>query len=186
MKRPAMLLRRLFPLLLIAMPARADRIDLSPSAAQVTIRLYGLGLLPINGKYTRFEGWLAYDPIDRTHCQARLTIDAASLTMSSAVVRDDVVGPEFMDATRYPTLTFDGACHDRTLDGSLTMHGISHAFALAMDWRTTEVTATGSLKRAEWGMTQHLLLGGSTVRIQVTAVFPRPAPPPVAAGAPRP
>jgi polyisoprenoid-binding protein YceI len=168
----AMFLHRLLPLLLLATPARADRIELVPPVATVAIRFYGLGFLPIDGDYARFHGWLTYDPADRAHCQAELTVDAASLTMGNASFRDEVVGPEFMDVARYPTLTFDGACRGQPLDGVLTMHGVAHGFALSMDWQRTNVIATGTLRRAEWGMTARPLLGGSTARIRVSVTLP--------------
>jgi polyisoprenoid-binding protein YceI len=174
--RAAMFLHRLLPvLLLLATPARADRLELVPPTATVAIRFYGLGFLPIEGNYTRFHGWLTYDPADRAHCQAELTVDTASLAMGNASFRDEVVGPELMDVARFPTLTFNGVCQAQTLEGDLTMHGVTHGFALSMDWQRAEVVATGSLRRAEWGMTARPLLGGPTARIRVRVALPAAA-----------
>jgi polyisoprenoid-binding protein YceI len=169
-----MRLHLILPLLLLFHPALAPRIGIEPPASAVAIRFYGLGLLPIDGNYTRFQGRLTYDPNDPADCQVVLTIDAASLVMTSESMRNEVMGPEFMDVARYPTLAFSGTCRGPTLEGDLTMHGVTHAFALSLDWQPGSVTATGRLHRAEWGMTSRLLLGGATVRIRVSAPLPQP------------
>lgn len=166
--RAAMLPYRLLPvLLLLAMPARAEEIALAPPSTTVAIRFYGLGFLPIDGNYTRFHGRLTYDRTDRTRCQAKLIVDAGSLTMGNVVFRNRVVGPEFMDAARYPTLTFDGTCHGPAINGVLTMHGVTHALDLSLDWQGPGVVAPGTINRALWGMTAHPFLAGRIARIRI-------------------
>ncbi len=167
-----MILHRLLPLWLLATPACATQIELTPATSTVGIRFYGLGLLPIDGNYTRFSGRLSYDPADRSHCQVDLTADTASLTMANTMIRDKVVGPELMDTARYPTLAFTGACQGPALQGALTMHGITHAFDMTLDWLRDRLVATGRLHRVDWGLTARLFLGGTTVRIQVSATLP--------------
>jgi len=167
----------LLPLLLLATPARADRISLSPPGSEVGIRFYSLGLLPLDGNYTRFQGWLIYDPTDRTRCQVELSAEADSLALANASLRSEVVGPEFMDAARFPTVKFTGICQGRGLQGALTMRGITHAFRLALDWTRGSVTATGRMHRADWGMTTHPLLGGGTARIRITTTLPKASEP---------
>jgi polyisoprenoid-binding protein YceI len=162
--------------LLLAVPAKADRAEFTPPATQVSIRLYGMGFMPLDGNFTRFAGWLTYDPAQRGACQVELRVDASSLTMSSATLRDEVAGPEFMDVGRYPNLSYAGACTDDGIEGQLTMHGITHPFALALRHEGTRLVAEGRLRRADWGMTARPLVGGSTVRIQVSLPRPEGAP----------
>ena len=83
-------------------------------------------------------------------------------------MRDTIVGPDFMDAARFPDLTYTGACGATGLGGMLTMHGITKPFALSLDWKGDGVVAEGRLVRADWGMTAMSFLGGRTVRIRVT------------------
>lgn len=146
----------------------AERVELDPAATSVELRLYGLGLLPFDGKYARFRGMLTYDPADQTQCQVELTIDARSLTMAETPIRDEVMGPEFMDTARFPTLGFSGTCQAGSIRGDLAMHGVTHPLALSLEWENHRVTATGRLLRADWGMTGHDFIAGPTVRIQVT------------------
>lgn len=159
-----------------AMAADAATVTLSPGDSTVAFRAYGLGLLPLDGHFTRFHGQFSYDPHDPARCAVALQVDVASLEMGSASVGETILGPDFLDAARFPTLTYDGACGTQGMAGQLEMHGVTRPFALALDWRPDAVTAEGRLRRAEWGMTARPLLGGSTARITVTVPLP-PRPP---------
>ncbi len=161
--------------------APGTSIELLPGPSTVAFRAYGLGLLPLDGQFTRFHGRFSYDPdAPTTHCSVALQVDVTSLAMPSETVGEMVLGPDFLDATRFPTLAYDGTCDPEGLTGQLAMHGVTRPFALTLDWRAGGVTAVGRLRRADWGMTARPLLGGSTVRITVTA--PLPPPPPRAGG----
>jgi hypothetical protein len=163
---------RLLPLLLLATPARADQVALTPATSDIRIRIYSLGWLPIDGNYTRFEGRLTYDPTDRARCRVDLTADAAGLTMADAAICDDVVGPEFMDTARFPTLESSGACQGLSLQHAPPLHGVTRGFVLGLERIRDQVIATGRLRRAGWGITARLFPRGATVRIQVSTIPP--------------
>lgn len=152
--------------------AAALEVPLRPPSTTIAIRAYGMGLIPLDGNFTRFEGSLTYDPQDRGRCRVHLHVEVASLVMSDASLRDDLLGPEFMDARRYPSLRFDGMCEASGLNGDLTLHGVTHPFALDLDWDANSLAAAGRLRRAVWGMTARPLMGGSTVRITVETPLP--------------
>jgi polyisoprenoid-binding protein YceI len=152
-------------------PGRAAvrQVTLEAPTAQVAIRAYGLGLLPLDGTFLRFHGVLTYDPNDHAACQVQLVVEVASLSMSDSSTRDTIVGPDFMDASRFPSLAFSGTCQADTIGGNLTLHGISGPFQLHLAWDGDHIVAEGSLLRAKWGMTAMPLMGGRTVRIRVSA-----------------
>jgi len=154
-------------LLLIAVPARGDQVGLTPQVARVEMRAYGLGLIPFDGNFTRFHGWLRYDPKHPEACQVVLEIDAASLAMSNETARDMITGPEFMDVSRLPELAFHGDCEGDVIAGSLLLHGENHPFSLDLTRTARTITATGKLQRAQWGMTARPFTAGSTIRIRV-------------------
>jgi polyisoprenoid-binding protein YceI len=166
--RPLLLL-----LLVSSLPATAQQLNLTPPGVQVEMRAYGIGLIPFDGKFTRFHGVLRYDPARPEVCQAALEIDAASLAMSNETVRDTIIGPEFMDTARFPSLAFDGDCRGDTIAGTLMLHGQTHPFILDLERTARTITATGRLERARWGMTARRFTAGSTIRIRVE--FPNPA-----------
>jgi len=157
--------------------AAPRRMPLEPPASELAIRAYGMGLLPLDARFDRFTGWLSYDPDNRTFCQVELRAEVASLVADDAIVRGRIIGPEFMDAERFPTLHYSGACHPRDeVHGILEMHGVSRPFALTLEWGAARAVAEGRLLRADWGMTAMPLMGGRTVRIRVSVPLDPPRP----------
>jgi polyisoprenoid-binding protein YceI len=154
----------------LAGPAEAAprRIPLAPPDSEVEFRAYGMGLLPIDASFSRFDGMLTYDPDDRAACQVDLRVQVASLITEDASLRGTIVGPYFMDAATFPTLTYTGACEADGVGGMLAMHGVTRPFALSLSWKERIVVAEGRLVRAEWGMKALPLVGGRTVRIRVS------------------
>jgi polyisoprenoid-binding protein YceI len=148
------------------------RIEFGPPASEVAFRAYGLGLLPIDASFTRFDGWLVYDPDDVAACQVELRVEVTSLVTADPAVRNTMVGPDLMDAAAFPTLSYVGTCDGRGLGGTLTMHGIARAFTLSLSWSPSGVVAEGRLLREEWGMTGLPLFAGRTVRIRVAVPLP--------------
>jgi polyisoprenoid-binding protein YceI len=153
--------------------APVETVPLSPASSKVHLRAYALGLVSLNGNFTRFDGTLRFDPADAASCTAALTVDVASLTMSNPTARAEIIGPEFLDAARFPTLRFEGKCDTTGVDGMLMMHGVLRPVRLKMSWDRQDVTVVTSLRRADWGITAKPLLVGATVRIRVEATRPR-------------
>jgi polyisoprenoid-binding protein YceI len=158
--------------LLLSEPAWSDQVTLLPADSAVELRSYGFGLFPLDGKFTRFHGLMRYDPAHPGACQVVLEIEAGSLAMSSNAIRDRIVGPGMMDVARFPDLSFHGSCDNKTVAGDLTMHGETHPFSMEYTSAGGTVTATGRLRRSEWGITGSQLIGGPTIRIRV--VLPDP------------
>jgi polyisoprenoid-binding protein YceI len=160
-------------LFLVAGPAWSDQVSLRPPASAVELRSYGFGLIPLDGKFTRFHGWMRYDPANTSGCQVMLEIEAGSLAMSDEMIRDRITGPGMMDVAQFPDLAFNGACQGDAVVGTLTMHGETHPVTLDYTRSAGKITATGRIRRAEWGITGSPLIGGSMIRIRVT--LPDPA-----------
>jgi polyisoprenoid-binding protein YceI len=159
----------------VAQVSSGASVVLLPNSSKVGFRAYGFGFLPLDGNFTRFQGRFSYDPAIPTHCSVTLQADVASLDMTPATAGETVLGPDFLDAARFPILAYQGTCGADGLTGQLTMHGVTRPFTLTLDRRRDSIIAVGRLVRAEWGMTARPLLGGSTVRITVTV--PLSAPP---------
>ncbi|HVY17521.1 MAG TPA: YceI family protein [Rhodopila sp.] len=153
-------------------PASAAELDLHPPSTEVSIRAYGLGFLPFDGKFTRFHGVMQYDQQQPGKCQVMLEIDPSSLRMSSQSITDRVTGPDFMDVAHFPAMAFSGACTDRTVSGTLDLHGQTHPFDLELRQSKGRLTATGRLRRSEWGMTAEPFRVGRTIRIRVELPAP--------------
>jgi polyisoprenoid-binding protein YceI len=148
--------------------AAPRRIEFGPPDSQVAFRAYGLGLLPIDARFTRFDGWLTYDPDATAACRVEFRAEVASMVTEDPSLQGTIAGPDFLDAASFPTLSYGGSCQaDGDLQGMLAMHGITRPFTLELTWGHDSVIAEGRLLRADWGMTAMPLMGGRTVRIRV-------------------
>jgi polyisoprenoid-binding protein YceI len=159
--------------LLISAPAWADQFSLRPPGSAVELRSYGFGLIPLDGKFTRFHGWMRYDPSNTAACQVMLQIEAGSLAMSSETIRDRITGSGMMDVAHFPDLVFNGTCQGDAVVGDLFLHGETHPVTLDYVRSAGTIIATGRIRRSEWGITGSALIGGPVIRIRV--VVPDPA-----------
>ena len=74
-----------------------------------------------------------------------LRVQVASLVTDDPSMRGTIVGPDFMDAASFPTLTYAGSCAAAGLGGMLAMHGVTRPFALSLTG-----AGTASWRRAGW------------------------------------
>lgn len=149
------------------------QLPLTPANTEVNTRVWGIGLLPVDGSFRQFSGTLAYSRPDFAQCDVTLTVQVASLTMADPEKRDEFLSPDFLDAARFPTLNYRGACSGGgNIEGTLAMRGISHALRLELSQTDHRLTVEGDLDRRIWGMTAKPLLIGHTVRIRVVVRLP--------------
>ena len=156
--------------------ANAQRHPLAPPLTQVAIRINVMGLLPVDGTFDRFDGWFDLDPTRPETCHVRLRIQTASLSTTSETVREEAIGPGFLDGARFPVIAFDGGCEGDAIVGRLDMHGVTRPFALALDRSGPVGVAAGSLRRTDWGMDERRWVVGETIRITVTTPLLAAAP----------
>lgn len=166
------MMRWLLVFLLLFGVARAEVAVLRPGDMTVTVRAYAFGFLPFDGKFTRFHGWLRYDPLHRETCEAVLEIDAASLAMDNNRVGAEMMGPAFMDVAHYPALSFHGGCAGDALRGELTLHGETHPFVMDLVRGERTTVATGYVRRAVWGIDRLPFAAGPVIRIRVETPSP--------------
>lgn len=152
--------------------AAMHALALEPRSAQVVFRAYGLGVVPIDGAFTRFNGTLLIDPADPAACQIAIQADAASLKMPDAAMTQDALGPDLLEVNRHPAFAYDGQCRDGQVRGALLLHGVTLPLSLTATLEHGRWVATRRVRRAEWGMGARPLLAGPEVRIQFTANLP--------------
>jgi polyisoprenoid-binding protein YceI len=149
-----------------------EQVILSLPETAVELRTYGFGVIPFDGKFTRFRGSIRYDPSTTAVGEVILQIDAGSLAMANELIRDFIIGPEMIDVARFPEIGFRGAGEGRKVVGALSMHGETHDLAMDYARSAGAVTVTGRLRREDWGIRGGQMIGGSIIRISV--VLPDP------------
>lgn len=147
---------------------------------------FGVRLLwvhTIRGRFERIAGTVEPRADGRVVVDARIA--ANSLSMTSERQRGWVLGEDFFDAARYPTLRFVSAPVTRaalegggTLDGELTLRGVTRPiqFELLPARCTADacmVQARGQLRRGEFGMTAHRAMLSDRVELALSIVIVR-------------
>lgn len=202
----------LFALALLASPVSAQEIDPNPPAGnyrlelahgRLTFKVNHLGFSTYTAFFRDFAADLRFDPAAPAQMKVRAVVQAGSVetlypdpTLDFNAV---IAGAEFLDAARFPEITFQSTAIALTGDrsaavtGDLTLHGVTRPVTLDVTYNggwaghpmdpggaRVGFSATGSLRRSEFGMGFGLPAPGSTlgvgdvVRIEIEAEFTNP------------
>ena len=94
----------------------------------------------ITGRFGDFSGTISVDTGNPAASSVEFTINPASVDTSLPDRDKDLRGPNFFDVEKYPTLSFKSskitpASKDKfTVNGTLTMHGVSKPLSLAVEF----------------------------------------------------
>jgi polyisoprenoid-binding protein YceI len=129
----------LFALLLSLTAAAQDTWQLDPnhSAAQFSVR--HLGVSTVRGAFTKVSGSVQFDPANPAKDSLQATIDAASVDTRVEMRDNDLRSPRFLDAQKFPTITFaskkvEAAGADKLkVTGDLTIRGVTKEVVLDVD-----------------------------------------------------
>lgn len=129
--------------------------EIDRAHSSITFKIRHL-LARTSGSFGKFEGKIVVDADKRESVEATATIETASVDTDNTKRDDHLRGPDFFDATKFPTITFRGGKlsavnADRTkakLEGELTMHGVTKPVVLDVEWYGTAKDPWGNLKAA--------------------------------------
>ena len=155
-----------------ALTAAARQVALTPPGTSVQFTTYAMGLFPLAGHFNSFTGELNVDPSNPNTCAVSLDISVASLQMADPSRTKDALSPSLLDAASYPHLIYQGSCVGGHASGMLTMHGITKKLELTATRQGDTVTAQGTLRRQEYGVTGLPGLLGRTIRITFAVSLP--------------
>jgi polyisoprenoid-binding protein YceI len=151
-----------------ALPAPGTyQIDSAHSFAYFGARHHVVGL--VRGRFDKVTGTIMVAH-DLSACSVDVSIDASSLSTQNSRRDEDLRSPEYFDVAKFPAMTYHGSGIRRvsatswTMDGSLTMHGVTKVVPLTFNFngifsgaepgRPARVAfhAFAGVKRAEFGM----------------------------------
>jgi polyisoprenoid-binding protein YceI len=132
-------------LLLTVSAAAQDAWQLDPphSSAQFSVR--HLGVSTVRGAFTKVTGSVVYDPANLNKSSIQATIDASSVDTRVDMRDNDLRSPRFLDAQKYPTITFQSRKVEAAgagklkVTGDLTLHGVSKEVVLDVDGPTPSI-----------------------------------------------
>lgn len=172
-------------MLLSALPAAAQTGTYTLDKAHSSIRfsISHFVVSTTEGQFNEFDGKLSLSP-----GQGAVTIHIApgSIQTDSAARDEHLRTADFFDVAKYPTAIFDSSSPLKTgnrsgkLTGSFTLHGVTKPVTLDVTLRTQDMnaavldfTASGTLKRSDFGMSNYPGVIGDDVKLTIAAQFDR-------------
>jgi polyisoprenoid-binding protein YceI len=177
-------------------PAKAPAgvYGLDKNHASLTLRLSHMGMSGYTMRFDRFDARYGYDPTAPEATKLSVSIDANSLDVGDSKTSQKFAR-EFLDADKAPTITFvsteihrddslapDGAVHG-AVTGDLTFHGVTKPVTLQVVFNGTSpgllgghrmgFSATGEIKRSDFGSHQFESLVGDDVHLDIEVEFQR-------------
>ena len=165
------------------------QIDPNHSSAQFSVR--HLGVSTVRGAFMKVSGSAQYDPADPTKDSLNATIQAASVDTRVEMRDNDLRSPNFLDAQKYPTITFQSrqvksvGTGRMQITGDLTIHGVTKEVTLDVDgpsasikdpWGNQRIGASASTKvnRKDFGVNGAAGVVGDDINITIDVELIQP------------
>jgi polyisoprenoid-binding protein YceI len=174
-------------------PAGAYKLD--PTHASLTWRVGHMGLSNYTARFTKLAADLTYDPKDPTKSSINVTVDPRSIRTDypNAAEKDFdkelTDGASFFNSPKFAEIRFVSKRLEKTGDktgrmtGDLTLLGVTKPVTLEVTFNGSfkehpmtkqpalGFSATGTVKRSEFGMTHLVPYISDEVKLQIEAEF---------------
>lgn len=169
----------------------ADTYRLEKTHVDLLFSINHAGFTEKHGSFRDLDATLEYDAAHPESSRVTVTVKTDSLDTANAARDADVKGDKFLDVARYPEMRFVSTRVTREpdqslrIDGELTLHGVTKPVTLharlnkaapnPFDKRPTlGFSATGSLKRSDFGIATYIPVIGDVITLTIDAEFNRP------------
>lgn len=140
---------------LLAAPfARAATWEIDPAHTSIQFSVRHMMISNVRGEFGKVAGKVEADETNPTAARVEATIEAASIDTHNAKRDEHLRSPDFLDASRFPTITFRSKQAERAgegrwkITGDLTLHGATREVVLEVDGPTPAVKDPGGNTRA--------------------------------------
>ena len=168
-----------------------DTYHLEKTHVDLLFTINHAGFTEKHGSFRDLDATLEYDAVHPESNRVTVTVKTDSLDTANAARDADVKGDKFLDVARYPEMRFVSTKVTREpdqslrIDGELTLHGVTKPVTLhaklnkaapnPFDKRPTlGFSATGSLKRSDFGIATYIPVIGDVITLTIDAEFNRP------------
>jgi len=162
------------------------------SHTRVLFAVSHLGFSTWYGEFTGVSGKLNLSPTAIEKSSLDILIPTKSITTTNAKLDGELKAADWLDAAKFPEITFKSKQIERTGDrtakvtGDLTLHGVTKPVTLDAVFNgaganplnkhyTVGFEATGAIKRSDFGVKTYVPLIGDDVKIIISAAFERNA-----------
>jgi polyisoprenoid-binding protein YceI len=149
------------------------KIDPAHSTAQFVAR--HMMITNVRGGFSGVQGMVVYDPENPTASSVEVAIDANGINALEAARDMHLKSADFLDAEKYPTITFKSSSiapdgdDELNLKGDPTIHGVTKQVVLKVEAPSAETkdhlgnarigtSATTRIKRSDFGLTWNAAL----------------------------
>jgi polyisoprenoid-binding protein YceI len=160
-----------------------NRFMVDPLQSRIVLQVDDYGFGPAIGEFHRLEGAFWFDPNNTAKVFAVATVHANSVDFGDPLM-NAVVRERFLDVDKFPNITFVARSIQRTgpdegtIVGDLTMLGITRQVTLKTRFNkvgrypltgdnTAGFTATGSIKRSDFGQMLGLPAIGDDIAFEI-------------------
>ena len=164
-------------------PAGDYRLD--KSHASLTFTVNHLGFSHYTAQFTAFDAKLKFDPANPAAATLEASIDPRSLDLPAppAGFKAELTGPSWLDAAKYPAITFRATKVEVTgantarITGDFTLHGVTRPVVLEATFNggyaghpmdphaRIGFSAHGTFKRSEFGIGYGVPAPGTTMGV---------------------
>jgi polyisoprenoid-binding protein YceI len=178
----------LLPLLLFASAdpslAKSEHFRIDPVHTRVAFQVSHAGFSNPIASFSKSQGELDFDPDDVAVDRVDVRIPIATLDLGDSDWQGKILDATFFNAKKFPEAHFVSekvektADNGYTVDGTLTLHGVSHPVQLQATFnalkrhpltfrRSIGFSATGTLKRSDFGMNSWSSVVGDEVHLLI-------------------
>ena len=161
---------------------------IEPNHTQVLFSVSHMGFSTYHGEFSHVSGSLNLDAATPAKSSFEIHVPVASLTTTSDKLTGELKSKVWLDASTDPVITFkstpvtpDGQ-GDATIDGNLTLHGVTRPVTLKaklvgagvnpLDKKyTVGFDLTGTVRRSDFGVKTYVPLIGDAVTLTISAAF---------------
>ena len=192
-KRPALILA----LVLGAASAHAQPAPAAPPSGVYTVEprhtqvMFGVshfGFSTFYGVFSGASGSLTLDAAHPAASQLDVSVPTISVTTINPTLNDELRGADWLDATKFPAITFHSTKIALTsptaadVTGDLRMHGVTRTVTLQARLNTPGLNpmnkaytvgfeVSGHIKRSDFGVAKYVPLVGDDVQLIISAPF---------------
>ena len=167
-----------------AAAATVEHFRIDPVHTRVAFQVSHAGFSNPIGSFAQSSGTLDFDPDDVSADHVDVRIPITTLNLGDGKWQGKILDSTFFDAKKFPDAHFVSTQVSKTgataytVDGLLTLHGVSHPVTLKATFnalkrhpltfrRTIGFSASGTLKRSDFGMKSWSSLVGDEVRLLI-------------------
>ena len=169
---------------------RSGNYRIDPEHARVLFKVSHLGLSTYVGRFNEFDATLDFDPENLAASRLEATVKPASIDLNDSSLEKLLQGGDWFNSQTYPEVIFTTqsvkaiAESEIAFIGNLSLLGVTKPVEMRVTFNggadnlltgkyTIGFSATGKLKRSDFGMDSYVGVVGDEVTIEVYAEFLR-------------